>query len=91
LIGHYDEPEHFSADLIHFLSQLLQLNPKQRLTSTQMKEHRWFSSINWSDIVARKTIAPYIPAMDQTHFEKCEEMPLPVNETISYDEEFADF
>ncbi|KAI0053267.1 kinase-like protein [Auriscalpium vulgare] len=44
-----------------FLQQVLDKDPMERLTLTEMKSHPFFVSINWDQMTAHTAPAPYIP------------------------------
>eukprot|EP01061_Rhynchopus_euleeides_P009087 TRINITY_DN18247_c1_g2_i1.p1 TRINITY_DN18247_c1_g2~~TRINITY_DN18247_c1_g2_i1.p1 ORF type:complete len:595 (+),score=202.26 TRINITY_DN18247_c1_g2_i1:84-1787(+) len=58
-----------SDDSRALLKRCLDRNPSTRITSTQMKGHRFFQSINWEDLYNKTIPAPYIPDgnLSRTH------------------------
>ena len=70
--GKVQWPHHFTSDLKDLLKNLLQVNPNNRFGSlnkgvNHIKNHKWFSPINWTDIFDKKVEAPYVPC----NFEDC--------------------
>lgn len=79
LAGKLEFPPHFDSSLCDLLTGLLQPDPQRRLGcsangSEDVKNHSWFSGVNW-DILSRKLIqAPFTPpvrhAGDTNNFEE---------------------
>lgn len=58
---------HFSTSACDLLYHLLQIDPKQRLsTAKSMKEHSFFSSISWSDLQSKSIKPPFKPVITHT-------------------------
>lgn len=60
-----------------------------------IKEHKWFSSLDWQAVFDMKVPAPYIPkiksAGDASNFEEYDEEPLKASSAEKYPNEFRDF
>lgn len=55
---------HFSVSGCDLLQHLLQIDPKQRLSSAKtMKEHSFFSSISWPDLQSKSIKSPFKPVI----------------------------
>ena len=96
LQGAFDIPEHFSPDIRDLLHKLLQTRPVQRYGNLQngaddIKNHSWFSSINWESLLKKRIKAPFIPEPDKDHYETYEEKDLIHAETELYSTEFDSF
>lgn len=53
---------HFSSNACDLLFRLLQIDPKQRLsTAKAVKEHSFFAAISWSDLQSKSIRAPFKP------------------------------
>lgn len=58
-VSFYDFHSSAARDLI---SKLLMKDPKKRLSSAdEIKPHAFFKSVNWDELLARKTVPPYKP------------------------------
>lgn len=65
----YYIPPYFSKSLKSLLRKMLMKDPLKRLGNLKnkakdIKEHRWYKSIDWNLILNRKVKAPYIPKID---------------------------
>ena len=92
----YAAPTHFSADLLDLISKLLEARPAQRYGLLEngisdIKNHAWFSSINWTAIFQKRVPAPYVPASDVDHYEMYDEEPLTISDEVLYENEFEGF
>lgn len=78
----YTFPPHFSKAAKDIISRLLCLKPTQRLGVTQggatkVKEHEWFSSIDFKKLENKQYKAPFVPEIKNTtdlsnfHFQDC--------------------
>lgn len=74
----YHVPDHVNEDAKEMLSKLLDKHQATRLGNLarghlDIIEQKWFSSINFDDLLARKLDAPWVPeikdAFDSSHFE----------------------
>ncbi|KAL4237354.1 Ribosomal protein S6 kinase alpha-5 [Mactra antiquata] len=57
-------PKSFSPVVRDFIMALLTKDPKRRLGATgsdEIKRHRFFKGINWSDLAAKRIPAPFVP------------------------------
>jgi len=54
-------PQEMSDDACDLLSQLLERDPDERLGADHIKEHPWFSCIDWDLLVQKKIVPEYIP------------------------------
>ena len=96
LRGTYETPAYFSADLSDLVSKILQPRAPDRYGTLKngikdIKNHSWFSAIDWTAILKKGVKAPYIPEADKDHFETYDEQPLVPAETVLYQTEFEDF
>lgn len=76
--GQISYPHHFSHQAIDLISKLLQQRVSQRLGMlangvNDIKQHPWFKSINFNDLLNKKIPAPILPKIkhntDLTNFE----------------------
>lgn len=93
-------PSHFTSELKDLLRNLLQVDLTKRYGNLKngvadIKNHRWFSAIDWFSIYQRKVEAPFIPkfkhAGDASNFDDYEEEQLRIHSTEKHAKEFADF
>ena len=96
LRGEYAAPTHFSADLLDLISKLLEARPAQRYGLldngiNDIKNHAWFSPIDWIAIFEKRVPAPYVPASNIDHYETYDEQPLTVSDEVLYETEFEGF
>ncbi|CAF3759904.1 unnamed protein product [Rotaria sp. Silwood1] len=96
LRGTFNLPEHFSSDLIDLIHKLLHCHPAKRYGNLRngvndIKNHPWFSSIDWIDLFKKHIKAPYVPEADKDHYETYEEKQLTHAETNLYPTEFDSF
>ncbi|CAF3818359.1 unnamed protein product [Rotaria sp. Silwood1] len=96
LRGTFNIPEHFSSDLIDLIHKLLHCHPAKRYGNLRngvndIKNHPWFSSIDWIDLFKKRIKAPYVPEADKDHYETYEENQLTHAETNLYPTEFDSF
>ncbi|KAM9061222.1 cAMP-dependent protein kinase catalytic subunit alpha-like [Sarcophilus harrisii] len=93
-------PSHFSPDLKDLLRNLLQVNLTKRYGNlkngvSDIKNHKWFSTIDWIAIYQKKVDAPLIPkyrgAGDTSNFDDYEEQELRISINEKCAKEFADF
>ncbi|XP_019504121.1 PREDICTED: RAC-beta serine/threonine-protein kinase-like isoform X2 [Hipposideros armiger] len=59
-------PRTLTPEATALLTELLKKDPKQRLgggpsDAKEVREHRFFLSINWQDVVEKKLLPPFIP------------------------------
>lgn len=75
-------PNWVSSDSKTLIQRLLTNDTSKRLGTTHggaqaIKNHPWFSDLNWQDVIRKKVEAPWIPmitdAMDTSNFDPCEE------------------
>lgn len=76
-------PKYLSDDCKDLISQLLQVNPKIRIGAGEsdigeIKQHKWFSSVDWSKLLRKEVSPPYIPKED------------PNEQALNFDAEFTD-
>ena len=93
-------PTHFSSDLTDLLSLMIQMDLTKRFGNLKggvddIKEHRWFSDVNWMATYQRNVPAPFKPKVkgsgDSSNFGQHEDVPLLSSETEQYKKMFADF
>jgi len=79
LSGKFEFPCHVEAQAKDLISKLLQVDCTKRLGSRKcgaedVKDHRWFQTIDWDDVVERKLVPPMIPSVtcegDTSNFQK---------------------
>ena len=80
-------PYSISPQVKSLLEGLFQKNPEKRLgfgpdDAKTIKEHPWFSNVNWSALINKEIKPPFVPLikseMDITHFD-----PVPFSKEIS--------
>jgi serine/threonine protein kinase len=55
-------PDYFSTESCDFLSKLLERNPEKRLSDPKyIKQHPFFSSIDWEALSRKEITPPYVP------------------------------
>ncbi|ROT64774.1 hypothetical protein C7M84_017274 [Penaeus vannamei] len=59
-------PSELSSEVRDFISRLLVKDPRQRLgggprDAEELKEHKFFKTINWDDLAKKKVPAPFVP------------------------------
>jgi protein kinase A len=96
LRGRFEIPDYFSFDLTDILRKFLETRPTQRYGclengSKDIKNHKWFSSIDWIAIGEKRRQAPFIPKDDEDYYEQYDEKPLTSVETVLYPTEFDNF
>jgi serine/threonine protein kinase len=96
LRGEIEIPDYFSSDLTDLIRKLLELRSNNRYgcleTGTKdIKNHKWFSSIDWIAIGEKRLQAPFIPKDDEDYYEQYDEKPLTSAETDLYPTEFDSF
>lgn len=98
--GKYKTPQHFSIGLRDIIRNLLQVDLTKRFGNLKngtddIKDHRWFKTINWVSCFNKKLEAPYKPkvkdAKDVSNFDKYADEPLKISKTDHFTKEFADF
>jgi len=52
-------PNYLSKDAVSLMKGLLQKDPKKRLTVNEVKKHKFFSSVNWEDLIKKKVRSSY--------------------------------
>lgn len=70
-------PHTFSETAKDFVLKLLEKDPTKRLGyngADEVKQHSFFHSINWDDVLAQKKLPPIVPLLtkstDLRHFAK---------------------
>lgn len=93
-------PSHFSSELKDLLRNLLQVDLTKRFGNLRngvndIRNHKWFSSIDWFAIYQKKVEAPFIPKCkgpgDTSNFDDYEEEALRISTTEKCAKEFAEF
>ncbi|CAF1170452.1 unnamed protein product, partial [Didymodactylos carnosus] len=89
-------PIHFTVDLKDLLKNLLQVDLTRRYGNLKsgvkdIKEHRWFVSMDFIAIYEKKIQAPHIPRSDRENYENYDEQPINVATQEKFAREFADF
>jgi serine/threonine protein kinase len=93
-------PSHFTSDLKDLLRQLLSVDLTKRFGNLKngvwdIKNHKWFSSVDWIAVYQKKLEAPFIPkiksAGDTSNFDDYEEEQLKIHVSEKHAKEFADF
>nr|XP_022920561.1 cAMP-dependent protein kinase catalytic subunit alpha-like [Onthophagus taurus] len=97
---HYRFPKEFSVELKDLIRNLLQVDLSRRYGILKrgvldIKYHKFFNGINWSDIYQQNTRAPYVPQVrnegDTRHFESNDEINYVIDPDDDYTEQFKDF
>ena len=57
--------EYFSNDFRNLLEGIFKKQDSKRFTLQQVKEHKFFNSVNWDDVLACKQKAPIIPKLSK--------------------------
>lgn len=75
-------PRFLSTEAISIMRRLLRKNPERRLgsgeaDSKQVKSQKFFSKVNWDDLLARKTPPPFVPTIKS------------LEDVSNFDEEFT--
>lgn len=96
LHGAYEKPEHFSANMNDLIQNLLVSHPKNRYGTmlsgvNDIKNHIWFSSINWDNLLQKAIKPPFVPKSDKDYYETYEEEPLTYAEAELYPTVFDKF
>ena len=71
MIKAHEIPKGWSQESADFINNLIKRNPSCRLGHkgiNQIKEHIWFSDINWKDLYNMKLEAPFIP-LDEDNYD----------------------
>ncbi|XP_011687295.1 PREDICTED: cAMP-dependent protein kinase catalytic subunit-like isoform X1 [Wasmannia auropunctata] len=98
--GKYKFAHHFGEELRDILKNILQVDLSRRYGnlkegSMDIKNHRWFESINWVEIYQQKVRPSFIPhcsnSGDASNFDQYDEEPLEVCSFDQYSKEFANF
>mmetsp|Transcript_12842 Transcript_12842/g.17289 ORF Transcript_12842/g.17289 Transcript_12842/m.17289 type:complete len:91 (-) Transcript_12842:161-433(-) len=53
----------FSPKAADLLRGLLQRDPNNRLTGEQVKQHPFFATIEWDELMERRVTPPYVPRL----------------------------
>lgn len=99
--GVFEIPDRFSYALRDLCQKILSTDPNRRLGcqrrgSNDIKQHRWFSSIDWFLLYKQVLPAPFVPG-EQTPSEYIDksrgkkEEPIKIATFDKYSREFADF
>lgn len=98
--GKVKHPQNFSLDLKDLIKNLLQVDITKRYGNLKngvldIKNHKWFSSLDWVALYKRDMDAPYVPKLktagDTSNFDDYEEEPLHIAPIEKCATEFADF
>ncbi|KAI0984803.1 hypothetical protein GJ496_001733 [Pomphorhynchus laevis] len=98
--GRVRYPAHFSSDLKDLLRNILQIDLSKRFGNLKngvddIRNHKWFQTVNWIDTFQRKVDPPFIPKAkgpgDPTNFDVYEEEFMKVSPTEKYAKEFEEF
>ncbi|XP_076371347.1 cAMP-dependent protein kinase catalytic subunit 1-like isoform X6 [Tachypleus tridentatus] len=93
-------PSHFTSDLKDLLRNLLQVDLTKRYGNLKngvndIKNHKWFVTLDWIAIFQKKVEAPFHPKckgpLDTSNFDEYEEEKLRLSATEKCVKEFADF
>eukprot|EP01132_Coremiostelium_polycephalum_P004739 gene4739-5915_t len=85
LAGRITFPSHFDLDAKDLVKRLLTADRTRRLGALKdgaldVKNHKWFSDIDWNKLRDRKIQAPFVPSIqhqgDSSNFEQYEEEPM---------------
>ncbi|XP_076751508.1 cAMP-dependent protein kinase catalytic subunit 1 [Xylocopa sonorina] len=98
--GKYKFPHHFGEELRDIVKNMLQVDLTRRYGNLKggpidIKEHRWFQTIDWNEIYHQKVQPSFIPKCsspdDTSNFEHYEEQQLRVDTVDRFAKEFAKF
>ncbi|XP_046385813.1 cAMP-dependent protein kinase catalytic subunit beta-like [Ischnura elegans] len=98
--GKYKMESYFSPDLRDLLRHLLQTDLTRRFGNLKkgvndIKEHRFFQTLDWIGLVNQKIAAPFIPRIkgegDPGNFEVYPEEPIKESPVEQYPKEFSEF
>jgi len=93
-------PSHFTSDLKDLLRNLLSVDLTKRYGNlkngvSDIKNHKWFSSVDWIAVYQKKLEAPFVPkiksAGDTSNFDDYDEEQLKIHTAERHVKEFADF
>jgi len=93
-------PSHFTSDLKDLLRNLLSVDLTKRFGNLKngvhdIKNHKWFASVDWMAVCHKRLEAPFIPkirsAGDTSNFDEYDEEQLKIHNTEKHSKEFADF
>lgn len=93
-------PSHFTSDLKDLLRNLLSVDLTKRFGNlkngvSDIKNHKWFNSVDWFAVYNKKLEAPFIPKIkspgDTSNFDDYDEEQLKIHNTERHAKEFAEF
>jgi protein kinase A len=89
-------PDYLSSDLTDLVCKLLEVRPTKRYGCLKngthdIKNHKWFSSIDWIAIGEKRRPAPFIPKDGEDNYIQYDETPLISAETVLYPTVFDSF
>jgi protein kinase A len=100
LAGKYKVPNNLSDEIKDFMRCLIQADVTKRFGNLKngvddVKTHKWFASIDWMAIYAKKVTAPMMPKIkspgDPSNFDNYSEKDISVSKDVLFEKEFADF
>ena len=74
--------DHFSKEAKDIINHLLILNPAKRYNFEKIKKHKFFSGINWKNLVKKMVIPPFIPQLDNQNICKYFDSENEINQSI---------
>eukprot|EP00300_Choanocystis_sp_HF-7_P016685 c19491_g1_i3.p1 GENE.c19491_g1_i3~~c19491_g1_i3.p1 ORF type:complete len:392 (+),score=92.74 c19491_g1_i3:41-1177(+) len=57
--GEYEMPENIPDSLKDLISNLLKMEPAERLTIEEVKSHAFFSAVNWDELYSKRQPSPF--------------------------------
>jgi len=67
---HFSTKVEVSEDAQDIIKMLLKKDPEERLGKNgakEIKEHKWFSNINWEELAAKKIVPPFVPEISDDY------------------------
>ncbi|GLG97825.1 cAMP-dependent protein kinase catalytic subunit 1 [Gryllus bimaculatus] len=98
--GKYRNAGHFSPDIKDMIAHLLTVDLSRRYGNLRggpddIKQHKWFRTLDFLSIVNRKVEPPFVPKTksptDTSNFENYEELPIEVASVEQLPKEFSEF
>lgn len=94
--GTFKIPCGLSSAVSDLIKKFLKVNPLERYGcliggTKDIKNHKWFSSIDWIALGEKRLPAPFVPKDNEDYYEKYDEQPLKSCETAQCLTEFDRF
>ncbi|KIY68473.1 kinase-like protein [Cylindrobasidium torrendii FP15055 ss-10] len=65
-LGEVEIPKKLPKNTKDLIRKLLKRNPDARLSGANIKKHPYFSSVDWSKVLAKEYAPPYVPTVDDS-------------------------